>query len=143
MRGTILFISVTIAALSFGQSTAIRTSDLTVYKHWKVNFSDGDQLLELSRLKNNEAAPSPVMQSAEVKQKIDAQRKRKVVKSKTSYSTTAEDVKPELQDNFNGKPLGTAGIPNDNTMAISNEGILVSAINTSITIYNSNTISSY
>jgi len=134
MRGTILFISVTIAALSFGQSTAIRTSDLTVYKHWKVNFSDGDQLLELSRLKNNEAAPSPVMQSAEVKQKIDAQRKRKVVKSKTSYSTTAEDVKPELQDNFNGKPLGTAGIPNDNTMAISNNGIIISAINTTVTI---------
>lgn len=136
MRGTILFISVTIAALSFGQSTAIRTSDLTVYKHWKVNLSENENLLEVSRIKNNEAAPKPLMTSDVVKAKIDAQRHRKLVKSKTSFLSSKGYANEKLADNFNGKPLGVAGIPNDNTMAISNDGILVSAINTSITILN-------
>lgn len=133
MRGSFLFLSTLLVMLSYGQSVQT-TEDLKVFKHWKVNFGEGDQLLELSRLKDNEAAPSPVMRSADVKQKIDAQRKRTIVKSKTSYITSPDDVKPELNDNFNGKPIGNAGIPNDNTMAISNGGIIISAINTTVTI---------
>ena len=98
MRGTILFISVTIAALSFGQSTAIRTSDLTVYKHWKVNLSENENLLEVSRIKNNEAAPKPLMTSDVVKAKIDAQRHRKLVKSKTSFLSSKGYTNEKLAD---------------------------------------------
>ncbi|MDB4107143.1 T9SS type A sorting domain-containing protein [Bacteroidia bacterium] len=101
-----------------------------------MNFSEQSDLLELSRLKDNETAPKPVMRSEAIKQKLDAQRKRTAIKSKTSYITTKEDIAPELRDNFNGKPIGNAGIPNDNTMAISNDGYIISAINTTVTILN-------
>jgi hypothetical protein len=43
---------------------------------------------------------------------------------------------PNIESSFNGKPIGMAGIPNDNTMAISNDGFIVSAINTTVTILN-------
>ena len=130
MRRSVLYFLFFFSLVSLAQVKS--TTDLVVEKHWKVNFSDGDQLLELSRLKNNEAAPSPVMRSADVKQKIDGQRKRKLAKTKTSYQTTSEEVKPEIDSEFNGMPIGSAGIPNDNTMAISNGGFIISAINTKI-----------
>jgi hypothetical protein len=113
-------------------------SDLQTYKQWKVDFSENHKLLELSRLKDGEVAPLPIMQSDVVKQQLDAQRQRKLpIKAKGSYTTTKEDVAPELLDGWNGRPLGGSGVPNDNSMAISNDGIVVSVINTTVTILDS------
>lgn len=113
-------------------------SDLTTYKQWKVNFSEDHNLLELSRLKDGEVAPAPIMKSEEIKRALDAQRTRKIpIKSKTSYVTTQDDVKPELLNSWNGRPLGGSGIPNDNSMAISNDGMVVSVINTTVTMLDS------
>ncbi|MGB1037759.1 MAG: T9SS type A sorting domain-containing protein [Bacteroidia bacterium] len=134
MRGCILFAIVLFSLITVGQSEV--STDLQVYKHWTVDFLAESNLLELSKLKDNEVAPRPFMKSDEVKQRIDAQRERTLVKSKTAYGTTKDDVKPIVQDSFNGKPIGNAGVPNDNTMAISNDGIIVSAINTTVTILN-------
>ncbi len=41
---------------------------------------------------------------------------------------------PAIVNDFNGKPIGSPGIPLDNTLAISNDGIIMSAINTSVNI---------
>lgn len=113
------------------------TPNVKTYKQWKVNLSEGDHLLELAATKNNFIAPEPVMRSKHIKQKLDAQRQRKVaVKTKTDYSTTKEEVTPTIEDDFTGRPVGGSGIPNDNSMAISNNGTIISVINTTITILN-------
>jgi hypothetical protein len=122
----------------FAQSNYKVKSDLKTYKQWKVDFSEDHNLLELARLKDGEVAPAPRSHSDEVKRALDAQRQRKIpVKSKTSYVTTKDDVKPELAAGWNGRPLGGSGVPNDNSMAISNDGIVVSVINTTATILDS------
>lgn len=132
MRGLLSFILGIFLVYSYAQVQV--TSNLSVYKHWKVNFSEQDSLLELSRLKNRETAPKPIMKSAQVKKKIDAKRTRSRALNKRGYITTQNDLLPSVESDFNGKPIGGAGIPNDNSMAISNDGIIVSAINTSVTI---------
>mgnify|MGYP001964499477 FL=1 len=120
----------------FGQIETKRLSNVPVDKYWKMNFSEKSTQLELSRLKNLEAAPMPIMRSKKVKAIIDSQRKRTLVKSKSSYLNSPEELTPNIESSFNGKPIGMAGIPNDNTMAISNDGFIVSAINTTVTILN-------
>ena len=127
---------IVLLSFTFSNAQVTVTKDLPVYKSWKINFSSSDNSLELSRLKNSEAAPKPFMRSEKVKQKLDAKRQRTRIQPKAGYITSKEDVAPEVATDFNGKPIGWAGIPNDNTMAISNDGIIISAINTTVTILN-------
>lgn len=56
---------------------------------------------------------------------------------KNRYISTSADLTPELLSHFNGLPVGGPGIPNDNNMAISNDGMVVSVINSSISIFKS------
>lgn len=56
---------------------------------------------------------------------------------KNRYLSTAADITPKLTEDFNGLPVGGAGIPNDNNMAISNDGTIVSVINSSVSIFKS------
>jgi hypothetical protein len=56
---------------------------------------------------------------------------------KNRYLSTPADITPQLLKNFNGLPVGGAGIPNDNNMAISNDGTVVSVINSSVSIFKS------
>ena len=65
-----------------GQNETSRLSDIPIYKHWQINFSEKSNQLELSRLKSQEAAPMPVMRSAKVKEIIDSQRKRTSITSR-------------------------------------------------------------
>ncbi len=127
---------IVLLSFTFSNAQVTVTKDLPVYKSWKINFSSSDNSLELSRLKNSEAAPKPFMRSEKVKQKLDAKRQRTRIQPKAGYITSKEDVAPEVATDFNGKPIGWAGIPNDNTMAISNDGIIISAINNTVTILN-------
>ena len=136
MRKSLLYIFTLLVSIAWGQVKITAKADLPIYKHWKINFSEPDNLLELSRLSNYEAAPAPIMKSQVVKQQLDAQRSRKHLKSKSSYRVSSKDIIPEIQANFNGKPIGNAGVPNDNTVAISNGGFIISAINTTVTILN-------
>jgi hypothetical protein len=76
------------------------------------------------------------MRSQGIKKVLDAKRKRKSIKSKSSYLTSPKDLMPSIESSFNGKPIGNAGIPNDNTMAISDGGFIISAINSTVTILN-------
>jgi len=136
MRKSLLYIFTLLVSIAWGQVKITAKADLPIYKHWKINFSEPDNLLELSSLSNYEAAPAPIMKSQVVKQQLDAQRSRKHFKSKSSYRVSSKDIIPEIQANFNGKPIGNAGVPNDNTIAISNGGFIISAINTTVTILN-------
>ena len=136
MRNSLLLMCYIVSLTVFGQIETKRLSNVPVDKHWKINFSEKSTQLELSRLKNLEAAPMPIMRSKKVKAIIDSQRKRTLVKSKSSYLNSPEELTPNIESSFNGKPIGMAGIPNDNTMAISNDGFIVSAINTTVTILN-------
>ncbi len=136
MRGSLLLVFFFLFFLVFSQNKTKRTSDISVYKHWQIDFGKNDNQLELSRIKNHEAAPVPVMRSNQLKKVLDSKRKRTSVKSKSSYLTSSEDLRPSIKSSFNGMPLGIAGIPNDNTMAISNGGFIISAINTTVTILN-------
>ncbi|MBL6729685.1 MAG: T9SS type A sorting domain-containing protein [Bacteroidia bacterium] len=136
MRNSLLLVCYIVSLTVFGQIETKRLSNVPVDKHWKINFSEKSTQLELSRLKNLEAAPMPIMRSKKVKAIIDSQRKRTLVKSKSSYLNSPEELTPNIESSFNGKPIGMAGIPNDNTMAISNDGFIVSAINTTVTILN-------
>ena len=136
MRYSLILVCYIVSLTVFGQNETKRLSNVPVDKHWKINFSEKSTQLELSRLKNLEAAPMPIMRSKKVKAIIDSQRKRTLVKSKSSYLNSPEELTPNIESSFNGKPIGMAGIPNDNTMAISNDGFIVSAINTTVTILN-------
>ncbi len=136
MRNSLLLMCYIVSLTVFGQIETKRLSNVPVDKYWKMNFSEKSTQLELSRLKNLEAAPMPIMRSKKVKAIIDSQRKRTLVKSKSSYLNSPEELTPNIESSFNGKPIGMAGIPNDNTMAISNDGFIVSAINTTVTILN-------
>ena len=136
MRSSLLLVFFFLSFLVFSQNETKRTSNIPVYKHWQIDFSKNDNQLELSRIKNHEAAPVPVMRCNQLKKVLDSKRKRTSLKSKSSYLTSPEDLTPSVESSFNGKPLGIAGIPNDNTMAISNGGFIISAINTTVTILN-------
>jgi len=57
--------------------------------------------------------------------------------NKNQYLSTPADLQPDTGRNFNGLPIGGAGIPNDNNMAISNDGTIVSVINSSVTMLKS------
>jgi hypothetical protein len=57
--------------------------------------------------------------------------------NKNQYLSTPKDLQPDTGRNFNGLPIGSAGIPNDNNIAISNDGTIVSVINSSVTMLRS------
>lgn len=56
---------------------------------------------------------------------------------KNAYLTTPEELMPDTVVSFNGLPVGGAGIPNDNNMAVSDNGYVVSVINSSVSIFKS------
>lgn len=123
----------------FAQGTYKQLKDVPSSRSWIVNFSDGEGELSITALKQESVAPEVGMTSSAVKAELDAKRKRKnTVKHKTSpYSSSSTDINPQIDVNFNGRPLGLRGIPNDNTMAISNGGKIVSAINSIVSMLDS------
>jgi hypothetical protein len=80
-------------------------------------------------------APAPQTNGQSAKAIVDGKRKRRFSTSLYKYEQKSEDITPEIIRTFNGLPVGNSGIPNDNNMAISNAGIVISAINSSVTIF--------
>ncbi|MFT4523282.1 MAG: hypothetical protein ACI8ZN_002235 [Bacteroidia bacterium] len=128
-------------------SVRAQTDDLS-YKHLKnlpmvklksISFLDiPEDDFVLERTDGNDeidfVPPVPVNSAAAVKNKLDENRKRRYASSIHKYDQGSEDVRPEVAINFDGLPFGSSGIPNDNTMAISNSGMVISAINSSVSI---------
>lgn len=122
--------------LAYAQVRYKQTNTSYVIKQWKYDFSSDPGVVVLPG--GEQSAPEPLMRSSELKARLDAERtrKREYRHKQTSYITEPSDISPELDTSFNGRPRGGSGIPNDNTMAISDDGIIVSAINSSVNILN-------
>lgn len=107
---------------------------------WKhlatVNFSEDFEDLQIE----NQAwvAPEPASNIAELKAKLDAERKRKYNKLHKREGREIMEkgtaIDPTVDTDFNGMPRGSGGVPNDNNMAISNAGMVISVINSTVTI---------
>ncbi len=119
---------------SYAQSTFQKIENVPTIDQWTVNFLENDDL-DIISLNEGAAAPAPYSKVKEVKAALDAKRKRQYIQK------TKVDVNPDLVPNvlsdFNGKPLGSTGIPLDNTIAVSNGGFIMSAINTNVNILDS------
>lgn len=99
--------------------------------------------VKVSEIKNDY---TPVFYSLEMPHPGSAEEERYVIdlkeklyRNKTFYGkpaqrTGADVPAPAIVHGFNGNPMGS-GVPNDNDVAISNDGILISVINSSIYIY--------
>ncbi len=127
-----LFSVVAIVGLSsFAQSDFQFTKDAPVIEHWVVDFS-AEENLEVIGLNRGMIAPDPYSKTDEIKAELDARRvRRSSMKSKVDQNAA---LTPAIVNDFNGKPIGSPGIPLDNTLAVSNDGIIMSAINTSVNI---------
>ncbi|MFT6111808.1 MAG: hypothetical protein ACJAXV_000588, partial [Bacteroidia bacterium] len=122
---------VAVGSSTFAQSDFQFTKDAPVIEHWVIDFS-ADENLEVVGLNSGFVAPAPYSKTDQIKAALDAKRERKSsIKSKVDEN---EALTPAILDQFNGKPIGSTGIPLDNTLAVSNDGIIMSAINTSVNI---------
>lgn len=131
VRGLKLFVCFIALGQVCAQSDYKVTNNVPVFKQWVVDFSDNSKL-DVVAINAGVVAPPPFSNTKEIKAKLDAQRKHSF--SEKNKVTHRSDIDPKVLTGFNGKPLGAAGIPNDNTLAVSNAGIVVSAINTSVNI---------
>jgi hypothetical protein len=131
VRGLKLFVCFIALGQVYAQSDYKVTNNVPVFKQWVVDFSDNSKL-DVVAINAGVVAPPPFSNTKEIKAQLDAQRKRTF--SEKNKVTHRSDIDPTVLTGFNGKPLGAAGIPNDNTLAVSNAGIVVSAINTSVNI---------
>lgn len=126
-------------SMSFGQATYKHLKEVPAARSWQVDFSADDDLINVSALVNHSAAPEVQTTASLAKKKVDDLR-AKSPQNKTKsdiYSSEIGDIAPVLSNNFNGHPTGMRGVPNDNTLAVSNAGIVVSAVNTSVSILDS------
>ncbi|MCC6721827.1 MAG: T9SS type A sorting domain-containing protein [Bacteroidia bacterium] len=81
-------------------------------------------------------APLPGGNYLESKKIVNKQRQeyyRKLYKS-GNYKTTDDELLPEIDTSFDGQATGSRGIPNDNHIAVSNEGKIISVQNSSIRV---------
>jgi len=119
---------------AYAQSGFEKIENVPTIDQWTINFSD-DEDLDIISLSHGSAAPAPYTKSKEVKAALDAQRKRRYPnKSKVDIN---EGLAPNKETDFNGKPIGSTGIPLDNTLAVGNDGTIISAINTNVNILDS------
>ena len=129
-------ILIVVVALSSAQaqSNFEKVKNVPVLAQWTINFMD-DADLDVISLNRGSVAPAPYSKSNEVKAALDAIRSRRYPsKSKVDENP---DLAPNVESDFNGKPLGSTGIPLDNTLAVSNGGFIISAINTNVNILDS------
>jgi hypothetical protein len=122
---------VAVGSSTVAQSDFQFTKDAPVIEHWIIDFS-ADENLEVVGLNSGFVAPDPYSKTDQIKAALDAKRERRSsIKSKVDENVA---LAPAIINQFNGKPIGSTGIPLDNTLAVSNGGIIMSAINTSVNI---------
>lgn len=112
--------------------------NVSITHSWTIHMSAIPKV-QIEVKKKFEEAPKPGMFVEEIKNQRNAQRTRqsKFAKNSNHIISTSNEISPEVKRNFNGRILGGSGTPNDNNMAISNSGISMSVINSSVSIYNS------
>lgn len=131
----VLFLTSLIAVSGYAQKFSFKHErDISVTKIKTVRFSELKQP-DARVIHVGTHAPEPWSMATDLKKSLDAQRKRRYAMQHSKYIQSSEDVRPDVAFTFNGLPLGGAGIPNDNNMAISNGGKVISAINSSVTFF--------
>ncbi len=124
-----------LSSIVFGQSTT--------YKHERnivLNKIQSIRLIDVvepdgALIRTDAIAPAPHTNASAAKAVVDKARERRFSSSLHKYKEEQDDIRPEVLSTFDGLPVGSSGIPNDNNMAISNAGIVVSVINSSVSIF--------
>jgi hypothetical protein len=87
--------------------------------------------------------PKPSGMSESMRKKVDAERARKMKKpnnraNHTNYPASPDFLSPEIQNSY---PAGSGGgTPNDNHIAVGNDGKFINVLNTVIRVYNASGI---
>lgn len=146
MKKLLLLTTIILSALTtFSQEYKWNRKQVDIKLAGVVNFSDfeEDWMVELHNLE----MPKPGSQSTKgqlyaLKEEARKRFPLKVGSNKTYQGTTNDATPPILENHFEGNALAS-GVPNDNDIAISNDGIVVSAINSIVYIYNTNYVDSF
>ncbi|MCO4819596.1 MAG: T9SS type A sorting domain-containing protein [Bacteroidetes bacterium] len=83
--------------------------------------------------KVSDAAPAPWTTTDKLKSELDAKRQRRFKQVHNKYQEESKDIKPNVKASFVGL-TAVPGVPNDNNMAISNDGKIISVVNSSFSI---------
>ncbi|MBI1306135.1 MAG: hypothetical protein GC181_05925 [Bacteroidetes bacterium] len=110
--------------------------NIAVAKFRTIRFTDIPETMATLVEVENEA-PEPWSDAEKIKEELDRNRKRRFTQTLNKYQQEPEDVLPANGKDFDGLPSGSSEIPNDNNMAISNNGTIISVINSSVSIFSS------
>lgn len=121
-------------SFSYTQSNVIHVPKMSV-----VNLSNTDERFNISINSWEKETPNRFQFLDSVKKQLEQERiKRTTQKSYEQYNkTNSVPPKDSLLNNFLGNSL-FGGTPNDNHLAISNNGTIVSVVNTNIRVYREN-----
>jgi hypothetical protein len=126
-----------IGLIGQGQNTTHQVSrDYPLKKIKRVVLKDLPKV-EVSVEPTHTEIPEPHGNYHEAKA-IRNQSRKRPKSNLAKYNQTPDDIKPTVIPGFDGIPIGAPGVPNDNNMAVSNGGIIVSAVNSSVTIFDEN-----
>ena len=127
------------------QNSAYKSSRIKIKKTGEINLSSYKGNEWMPSLQNMEM-PKPGGEGANEELARIKKRLSERYPSKKTYKTNRKNSpgsatpSPLVQTNFEGNLIGGT-VPNDNDIAISNEGMIVSVINTVINVYNADSLS--
>ncbi|MCB9261527.1 MAG: T9SS type A sorting domain-containing protein [Flavobacteriales bacterium] len=137
MKGVFTYLLILVFSVGFSQNVDFKHQpNIASQKIKTIRLADVETPKAL--LENiAEEYPKPSVNYETVKKMLDQNRKRRFSHSFNKYDKNSEEIEPAVLTDFDGLPVGSSGIPCDNSMAISNAGIVMSAINSSVTILDS------
>jgi len=124
------------AHLVLGQTVEYKIEENLVSKRIAtVNWSDLPDY-DVDVESSDFAPPEPYQHCEAAKKYLDSRRKRRAkISHLEKYKQTSEEITPSIEADYNGLPVGGGGTPNDNNMAVSNEGFVVSVINSTVSMF--------
>lgn len=120
----------------WSQGLTYRTSIVRTGPGIDINFSDPDPTFEPKLILVDPAYPQPASGTAQLRLQLDKQRQQWISEHPQSntFSKKGSAPAPQIEQTFAGNV--TQGTPNDNDLAISENGFLMSASNTNYVVYN-------
>ncbi|MFT7591312.1 MAG: hypothetical protein ACI9UJ_001235, partial [bacterium] len=129
----LLGIATTVQAQDFSYKVE---RNLATAKVKTISFSEiGEDQPKVYLVK--EEAPEPWSTTDALKARLDAKRNRRFEQKRNKYQETSDSIIPNVNASFVGL-TAVPGIPNDNNMAISNDGKIISVVNSSLSILEEN-----
>jgi hypothetical protein len=100
----------------------------------------GENASEIIQWGDQNEAPKPAGNYYTAKQQVNKLRERyyQNLNKTNNYKSTPAEIAPKIDTSFDGQITGSRGIPNDNHLAISNGGKIVSVQNSSIRVLDEN-----